>query len=74
MTGWLNLALGLVGILNFIFKKFDEAQKLKVWEEVLKSEMGNYAEKIRSAANAARSESDAIPDSMLRDPDPNSRT
>ena len=73
MTVWLNLALGLIQVVNYVLDKLDEAQKRKVWEEVLKTKLGAIADEQIQIALAARLSVDTSPE-RLRAPDPNSRS
>ena len=73
MTVWLNFALGLIQLVNFVMTKLDEAQKRKVWEEALKTELGRIQESEIQKALAARLSVDVSPE-RLRDPDPDSTT
>jgi hypothetical protein len=73
VTVWLNLALGLINVINFVLSKLDEAQKRKVWEEALKTELGRMQESEIQKALAARLSVDVSPE-RLRDPDPDSTT
>lgn len=73
MTGWLNLALGLVSLINYVLTKLDEAQKRKVWEAARASELGRMSDEFIKQAKDAAARVDALPDDQLRDADPNSR-
>ena len=73
MIGWLNLALGLVQIVNHIITRLDEAQKHKVWAEVQKTELGRISREEINKAIAARLAVDVSPE-RLRDPSPDSIT
>ena len=71
MIGWLNLALGLVQIVNQIITRLDEAQKHKVWSELQKAEIGKMIDEKITLAAAARLAVDVSPE-RLRDPSPDS--
>ena len=73
MTVWLNFALGLIQLVNFVMTKLDEAQKRKVWEEALKTELGRIQESEIQKALAARLSVDVSPE-RLRDPSADSTT
>jgi hypothetical protein len=73
VTVWLNLALGLINVINFVLTKLDEAQKRKVWEEALKTELGRIQESEIQKALAARLAVDVSPE-RLRDPSSDSTT
>lgn len=73
MTVWLNFALGLIQLVNFVMTKLDEAQKRKVWEEALKTDLGRIQESEIQKALAARLSVDVSPE-RLRDPSSDSTT
>jgi hypothetical protein len=73
VTGWLNLALGLIQLVNYVMAKLDEAQKQRVWEEARKGSLGKLADEFIEKAKDAGARVDALPDDQLRNADPNSR-
>ena len=77
MTAWLNLALGLIAVTQWVMSKLDEAERRRAVKAILTKEVEDYAraeiERVAAVRDAVERRARAAPDGVLDPNDPFAR-